>query len=326
MPPGGREPAGSGGVASLLAAPPANAQDLLKLAARAAATEPGLRPGPGQYVHIGMRTVSYRAGDRKGMQVTATEERWTPADGAKPWLQREQTIGTSPVPGVPMPEGSWSTTQIVDTLYEPSCDTGAKNVVTQEQMGTWPTDVEWLRARVQEEAAKATAVPEQRQRVWGAAGTLIRSSVFRPSLTAALYQIAAEVDGIALVPDAVDAAGRHGIAVALEDGDTRSELIFDKQTYRYFGERTVATRDKTTQLTAPALSKSTVDRMVRDAVAKGENGEEVRKSLLPDMKARKLTLLTPKGAVIGSSAVVEVGLVEAMPPLSENVSRMKIPC
>ncbi|MGW3142435.1 hypothetical protein [Streptomyces sp. NPDC001139] len=42
--------------------------------------------------------------------------------------------------------------------------------------------------------------------------------------------------------DAVDATGRHGIAIARENDGERTEWIFDKKTLRFLGERTVVVR------------------------------------------------------------------------------------
>ncbi|ALV31325.1 hypothetical protein AS200_04105 [Streptomyces sp. CdTB01] len=44
--------------------------------------------------------------------------------------------------------------------------------------------------------------------------------------------------------DAVDATGRHGVAIAREDSGNgeRTEWIFDKKTLRFLGERTVVVK------------------------------------------------------------------------------------
>ncbi|WP_067138234.1 CU044_5270 family protein [Microtetraspora malaysiensis] len=321
---------GSDGIAGLLAAPPANAQQLLKVAAHAAAAEPDLRPGPGQYIHTETRVMNYWSFGSAGAHISRTEERWVPADGAKQWLTREQTTKAEPVPGVPMPSQRpipGVTMETEDSLYESSCAAGSKDAITEAQMSDWPTDVAFLRKQVQAKAAKYTAVPEK-LREWEAVGTLLRSTVFRPGLTAALYQITAEIPGITLVPDAVDAAGRRGIAVALENDGVRSELIFDKQTYHYLGEREVATKDKTTTVPAPPpISDKEFDDLKRQMVAKGTDPAEATKTLESLRKKKQpATIFKPRGAVIGSSAVVKVDLTDALPPLSTKVSRMKIPC
>ncbi|MFF7930984.1 hypothetical protein [Streptomyces sp. NPDC007940] len=47
--------------------------------------------------------------------------------------------------------------------------------------------------------------------------------------------------GVVAVDDAVDATGRHGVAVARldEQSGQRTEWIFDKKTYAFLGERSV---------------------------------------------------------------------------------------
>jgi hypothetical protein len=46
-----------------------------------------------------------------------------------------------------------------------------------------------------------------------------------------------------VVPDTVDAAGRHGVAVARAHDGERTEWIFDKSTAHLLGERTVLLED-----------------------------------------------------------------------------------
>ncbi|GGV26510.1 CU044_5270 family protein [Streptomyces spectabilis] len=76
-------------------------------------------------------------------------------------------------------------------------------------------------------------------------GDMVMESLMPPEQAAAMYLAATRIPGVELVDDAVDAAGRHGVAIAWEDDDgTRAELIFDKRTRRYMGERTVMTEDQ----------------------------------------------------------------------------------
>ncbi|MEU0738476.1 CU044_5270 family protein [Streptomyces sp. NPDC006134] len=74
-------------------------------------------------------------------------------------------------------------------------------------------------------------------------GDLARESLMPPAQAAALYRAAAKIRGVFVVDDAVDAAGRHGIAVARVDDGERVELIFDKKTKEFLGEREVAVED-----------------------------------------------------------------------------------
>ncbi|MEU2562844.1 CU044_5270 family protein [Streptomyces longispororuber] len=64
-----------------------------------------------------------------------------------------------------------------------------------------------------------------------------------PKQAAALYLAASRIPGVELVDDAVDAAGRRGVAIARENDGERQELIFDKKTKQFLGERQVAVED-----------------------------------------------------------------------------------
>ncbi|GAA3144199.1 CU044_5270 family protein [Nonomuraea roseoviolacea] len=274
---GGSDPHSPG---ALIGAPPADAKALLSLAARAAADQPDMVPSRGQYVHTRMLDqrslyTQDEAGRTQYTKVLVSEERWESADVGKPWLSREQGLSaTGPAPRYRWDDGR------EDTLYEPATCPGQP---AYARLGAWPTDPAQVRARLVAETG------EEPLRVWSSLKGLVAESVVRPSLSAALYQVAAGLDGIVLVPDAVDAAGRPGLAVAMDEGDgTRSELIFDRRTYRYLGERTVYVRDRKVRL---------------------PNGE---------VTARK-------GEATGT-AVLAVDLVPALPELSPDASRMKIPC
>lgn len=82
------------------------------------------------------------------------------------------------------------------------------------------------------------------QQAFTLVGDLLYESLMPPKQAAALYLAAARIPGVELVEDAVDAEGRHGVAVAREDDGVREELIFDRRTKRFLGEREVTTEDK----------------------------------------------------------------------------------
>ncbi|MFI1681299.1 CU044_5270 family protein [Streptomyces sp. NPDC020607] len=64
-----------------------------------------------------------------------------------------------------------------------------------------------------------------------------------PKQAAALYLAASKIPGVEVREDAVDAAGRHGVAIARENDGERQELIFDKETKQFLGQRQVAVED-----------------------------------------------------------------------------------
>ncbi|MFI7687813.1 CU044_5270 family protein [Nonomuraea sp. NPDC049655] len=265
----------------LLAAPPADAKALLTLAARAAADRPDPEPARGQYVHT--RTLaqqSLHTKDKSGAtqytKVMVNEERWEAADVGMPWLSRTQALSATG----PAPRSFWDH-GVEDVLSE---SPGCPGRPPYARLATWPTDPAQVRAKIVADTG------EQPLRVWRALQALVRESVVRPSLGAALYQVAAGLDGIMLIGDAVDAAGRTGLAAAMDEGDgTRSELIFDRETYRYLGERTVNTRDHKVKVSSGA-----------EYTAK-------------------------KGTATGT-ALLAVDLASGLPEVSPKASRMKIPC
>ncbi|MFH8613309.1 CU044_5270 family protein [Streptomyces sp. NPDC018029] len=64
-----------------------------------------------------------------------------------------------------------------------------------------------------------------------------------PKQAAALYLAASTIPGVEVRGDVVDAAGRHGVAITRENDGERQELIFDKKTKQFLGERQVAVED-----------------------------------------------------------------------------------
>lgn len=90
-------------------------------------------------------------------------------------------------------------------------------------------------------------------------GDLSYESLMPPQQAAALYLAAARIPGVELVDDAVDAAGRHGVAIAWEDDGERQELIFDKETKQFLGERQISADGELTGHTA-VLERKVVDK------------------------------------------------------------------
>ncbi|WP_405668867.1 CU044_5270 family protein [Streptomyces sp. NBC_00055] len=75
--------------------------------------------------------------------------------------------------------------------------------------------------------------------VFGWIRDLLASAIMPPATASALYKAVAEIPGITRLPDAVDAAGRHGIGITHKDARsaTRSVLIFNKDTLAYLGSQ-----------------------------------------------------------------------------------------
>ncbi|MPZ23661.1 MAG: hypothetical protein GEU28_08965 [Dehalococcoidia bacterium] len=105
----------------------------------------------------------------------------------------------------------------------------------------YPTDVEQLRAVLLAEFADPDW--NEAQTLFNAVGALLTEGSFPPELRSALYEIVASTEGIELIGEVVDPAGRSGLAVALDYGQDgfvgRYELIFDPETAALLAERDV---------------------------------------------------------------------------------------
>jgi hypothetical protein len=64
---------------------------------------------------------------------------------------------------------------------------------------------------------------------------------------------------VTVAPDATDAIGRHGVAVAYTFRGIRTEWIFNKQTLRYLGERDINIANGATTGKAAVLQCAFVD-------------------------------------------------------------------
>ncbi|QTA36824.1 CU044_5270 family protein [Streptomyces sp. CA-256286] len=225
---------GSGSPAAPGKVPPASAASvqLLERAALVAAATPQTKARAGQYTYI--KTVGHtsvlsetKTGEMALLRQDEGMEQWTAVDGSAQTLQRRN--GSDAVlPGTP--------------------GQGNLNSPTYNLLDGLPTDPEALLKHISDDAeenhgagSESTTGPHQEAFV--TIGDLLRTGGTPPDTTAALYRAAALIPGVDIVPDAVDAAGRHGVAVARTHDGERIEWIFDESTVRLLGERTVLVED-----------------------------------------------------------------------------------
>ncbi|MEU1692498.1 CU044_5270 family protein [Streptomyces hirsutus] len=225
---------GSGSIDAPRNVPPASAAsvELLERAALAAATTPQTKVRAGQYSYV--RTVGHtsvlsenEAGTMDLLREDEGREQWTSVDGSERTLQRK--------------DGN-------DHLLPGTPGRGNLNSPTYHFLASLPTDPDILLKRIRDDAEEnhgagsdSTTGPDQEAFV--TIGDLLRNGVTPSETSAALYRAAALIPGVDVIPDAVDAAGRHGVAVARTHGGERTEWIFDKSTARLLGERTVLVED-----------------------------------------------------------------------------------
>ncbi|MHA5050714.1 CU044_5270 family protein [Streptomyces sp. SD15] len=147
---------------------------------------------------------------------------------------------------------------------------------TYKWLASLPTDPDALlkllygQTRVEEGESKEQAV-------FSSIGDLVSETIMPPANASAFYKAAAKIPGVKEIPDAVDAAGRHGIAITREDASsaTRYEWIFDKGTLAFLGSRSYITKDEVKGITSDTLfgTSAIMERTVVD-----QHGKEPAKN------------------------------------------------
>jgi len=165
---------------------------------------------------------------------------WESAAGNRPGLIRISYGPPQPLPGGTLPAQA---RKPADAEWRSASCTGSFTAPTYAFLSTLPTQPQQLAKRVAEEVrstheADATGRAEA---TWEVLAGLARAPMVPSKLRAAVFQLMSEQPGVRLVDDAVDAAGRPGVAVGrtLSGRGVRSELIFAADSYRYLGEREV---------------------------------------------------------------------------------------
>ncbi|MFI8199504.1 CU044_5270 family protein [Streptomyces sp. NPDC085942] len=225
---------GSGSPAAPGKVPPASAASvqLLERAALVAAAAPQTKVRAGQYTYI--KTVGHtsvlsekKTGEMELLRQVEDMEQWTSVDGSAQTLQRKNGV---------------------DALLPGTSGQGTLNSPTYKLLDGLPTDPQALLNLIIDDAeenhgAGSDSTTGPHQEAFVTIGDLLRNGGTPPDLTSALYRAAALIPGVDIVPDAVDAVGRHGVAVARTLDGERSEWIFDENTMRLLGERTVLVED-----------------------------------------------------------------------------------
>ncbi|MEU7827802.1 CU044_5270 family protein [Nonomuraea sp. NPDC049129] len=205
-----------------LALPAANAQVLLHKAAAVARDRPFTAPRPKQWIYMETRYQGVPKATSGEVQTAETplesrvDRAWTRADGK------------------------------VLAMFE-----GGKLVRSSTGGGMPPTDFATVAALPTDPDALLTwlygnvGVRQKRDvTAYLILGSLLNNNLVPPAQEAAVYQAMAKIPGVTVNPDAVDVAGRPALAVGcVEDGWVGHEILLDRTTYTYLGERAVAIAD-----------------------------------------------------------------------------------
>ncbi|HEY5986866.1 MAG TPA: CU044_5270 family protein [Streptosporangiaceae bacterium] len=241
-------PLGAGGTGVRLAA-----ATVLHRAAKAALAQP--TPRSNQFIYTKVRSADSRR--------SQTVETWLSADGSRAGAQR-------------LTPCYQAYHRLRSCTYKVPRYRGGPSLVSYAWVKTLPTDPRALLAYLERHSGcnqLPPGNPETRgidrydaaySEIYVILNTLY---VLPPKLGAALFDAAAKVPGVTVLPHVVGAAGGQGIAVAMTPvvgptsgrayGRTRYELIFDPHTYRFIGSQavTVAGSARETVLLASHLLK-----------------------------------------------------------------------
>ncbi|GAA4131277.1 CU044_5270 family protein [Actinomadura keratinilytica] len=223
---------------------PVAASEVLTRAADNAGKFPELHPKPGQYLVFESQTMNpAELNTAKGHSrylERGYRKVWLPVEGdATKGVIEGKRLSPKPYPGWPIPPEAYQT--------EPSNG--------PEKLADFDNRVEYLRndyaytSRLPTDPQKMYehlytrlgTGPEADIEAWQRVGSLLTEAYMPAAQRAALFRAAAAIPGVTTIDDAVDAAGRKGIAAAKVIGGSRHEYIFDRRTYRYLGEREVVT-------------------------------------------------------------------------------------
>ncbi|PVE05898.1 CU044_5270 family protein [Streptomyces scopuliridis] len=236
--------------------------DQISLAAASGTPHP--RVGLGQFIYIESKTATTFVKTVDGRSSLAshplhTRQSWMSADGTKGWLIDPAVNDT--------PEGE--TLSLPDEQGNPY--KAGLNGPSYDYLTKLTTDPDQLLAKIYKETAGQGNSPDQQ--AFSTIGDLLSESYPPAELYPALFKTAAKIPGVVVVNDAVDAAGRPGVAVARldETSGAREEWIFDKKTHAFLGERNVQVKQMkeegvvikpgTVNYTSAIITRAVVDHM-----------------------------------------------------------------
>ncbi|MFD7922761.1 CU044_5270 family protein [Streptomyces sp. NPDC059740] len=239
---------GGGGQAPAPAAAPASGAVVLlnQIAAAAQHSPVGTKaPGADQYVYTRslVRGNDGEFGGRVKLGATYTDERWMSQD---PSPVTTLGHGRDSGKGAPM---SGEMLPIEVSVPDGSKDDGALapglNRPTYGWLASLPTDPDALLKKLSAQVTPVKGRETRDQAVFSTVGDLVSANSMPPENAAAFYRAIARIPGVRKVPDAVDAAGRHGVGITLAHSAwaDREVWIFDRDTLAYLGSRMYLTEN-----------------------------------------------------------------------------------
>ncbi|MCO6006647.1 CU044_5270 family protein [Actinoallomurus purpureus] len=206
----------------------ANAQTVLAQAAEHAQARPHKPPRADQWVYTETRYTSPgnppigKVQTSKTPLKTRIDRTWYRADGKRLASYDHGKLEISPTGGGVPPIGYTS-------------------------LSTLPRDPDALLAWFRRQGAPGDTADERDGHIFDLLGSLLdNNGVVPPQQEATVYRAMAKISGVTLNKEALDVDGRPALAVSrVNEGWLRSEILFDRKTYAFLGERSVAVKDHT---------------------------------------------------------------------------------
>ncbi|MFD0207321.1 MULTISPECIES: CU044_5270 family protein [Saccharothrix] len=211
--------------------------------------------GPGRYRYVAthawwMGSTTSRDGREFAWLAEHLKETWEPADPRDEWMLRQDitgnvqwVVGTAEEADAARvgtdsrwPEGEWRA-PCGDFFGESGCqDAGSWQQPNARWQASLPTDPGALYERL-----RADAPDRGDAAMLTYAADALRSGLIGKDLRAALYQALTRLPGLEVTERQANLAGRVGIALGVDDGDRRHDIIIDPETGQFIGERQVVT-------------------------------------------------------------------------------------
>jgi hypothetical protein len=218
----------------------ARATSVLQLAARQARGSTPLAPRGDQFLFIesvnALRQGQVGADGNPPLH-TWGSRRWVSVDRSQDVRERQRPNAFSGPWTKPVSIGQNLPTTTADRGL-PTCTAPKWCTAEPAYLPDLPADVAGMRAFIHRRANTPDSVGAAFYQI----RVLLERTAMPPAQLAALYEAAATLPGLTVVPDAIDAAGRHGVAVAhASRPDYQDELIFDRIGHQFLGSAQVTT-------------------------------------------------------------------------------------
>lgn len=224
---------------------------VLEKAAEATLARPDPVVGPGQYLHVTLVQQSWVAGtDSKndllvgsdGLPMVSqsrwTRQIWIPYESDHDWTFRERTTLIRSL-SRDAARQVHDEAKLTDATYtRPSWSVrGGDNYIPTydpDWYATLPRDPEQMLARIRTDigAGDDTSPPSLFEETYS---EVLRSGIAPPSVRASLFKQLASMPGMKVVYGVTNLDGTAGVAIAF--GDKGKQMLFDRETGRYIGER-----------------------------------------------------------------------------------------